>query len=158
MQAFIVPKDFWGNHRKNGDCLEWLGGYIFPKRTPKGYGVIYYGPFRRQIGVHRLAWILEHQQLIPKGMVIRHRCDNTRCYNPDHLVIGTPLDNVDDMINRQREGIRMRVTHCVRGHEYTPENTLIVNLKGRGKQRKCRICKNEESRLYRLKRKNRGIV
>ena len=35
---------------------------------------------------------------IPKGKIIRHLCNNTLCINPTHLLIGTPQDNMDDMI------------------------------------------------------------
>lgn len=82
-----------------------------------------------------------------------HTCDNTKCYNPAHLVIGTQKDNVTDMITKNRHGIRMAVTHCIHGHPYTPENTLYVNVKGRGLVRKCRECKRLESQRYRLKHK-----
>ena len=40
---------------------------------------------------------------IPKGMVIRHKCDNNGCINPEHLEIGTQKDNIHDMINRGRK-------------------------------------------------------
>ena len=40
---------------------------------------------------------------IPKGMLIRHKCDNTWCCNLEHLEIGTPKDNVRDMIERGRD-------------------------------------------------------
>lgn len=40
---------------------------------------------------------------IPKGMLIRHKCDNTSCCNINHLEIGTPYDNVHDMIDRHRD-------------------------------------------------------
>lgn len=40
---------------------------------------------------------------IPKGMLIRHKCDNTWCCNMDHLEIGTPKDNVRDMKERKRD-------------------------------------------------------
>lgn len=39
---------------------------------------------------------------IPKGMVIRHKCDNSYCCNVQHLEIGTQLDNINDMIVRGR--------------------------------------------------------
>ena len=42
---------------------------------------------------------------IPKGMVIRHKCDNPACCNVDHLEIGTWKDNVSDMILRGRSKI-----------------------------------------------------
>ena len=40
---------------------------------------------------------------IPKGMVIRHTCDNPACINIKHLLIGTVQDNSDDMVKRGRQ-------------------------------------------------------
>lgn len=34
--------------------------------------------------------------------VIRHECDNPRCLNPAHLLLGTQLDNVQDSVQRNR--------------------------------------------------------
>jgi len=153
MQVLKTPPGFWDNHLKSGDCWEWQGSKIYPKRSPKGYGVIWHTQYQKQFYVHRLSWILHNGQLISKGMVIMHKCDNTTCYNPEHLIVGTQGDNVDDMLNKKREGIRMRVTHCIHGHQYTPDNTLIHVLRNGTKQRKCRTCKQEESRRYRLKNK-----
>lgn len=36
------------------------------------------------------------------GKVIRHTCDNPRCINPDHLLIGTQADNMRDVSIRRR--------------------------------------------------------
>ena len=52
----------------------------------------------------RLFRVIYEQKygLIPKGMVIRHKCDNPSCCNIEHLEIGTRYDNVQDMIKRGR--------------------------------------------------------
>ena len=40
---------------------------------------------------------------IPEGLVIRHKCDNTKCINIDHLEIGTQYDNIQDTVSRNRQ-------------------------------------------------------
>ena len=37
-----------------------------------------------------------------KGKVVRHKCDNPRCINPEHLELGTYKDNTQDMLSRKR--------------------------------------------------------
>lgn len=37
-----------------------------------------------------------------EGQVVRHKCDNPRCINPEHLEIGTQLENVQDSVQRGR--------------------------------------------------------
>jgi len=43
---------------------------------------------------------------IPEGMVVRHTCDNPHCINPEHLLIGTPKENAEDMVRRNRTVVR----------------------------------------------------
>ncbi len=46
--------------------------------------------------------ILEKRHGCMIGLVARHTCDNRWCINPSHLIPGTSLDNVRDMISRGR--------------------------------------------------------
>lgn len=42
-----------------------------------------------------------------KGKVVRHKCDNPRCINPEHLELGTHKDNTHDMLSRKRNRTRI---------------------------------------------------
>lgn len=67
-----------------------------------GYGILpQNGP---AIRAHRLSYEI-HKGEIPNGMVIRHKCDNPGCVNPDHLEYGTPKQNVRDCLDRGRDSM-----------------------------------------------------
>lgn len=75
-------------------CWEFAG-----RLDPDGYGVITNdrSPYR----AHRAAYE-EWVGPIPSGHVVRHTCDNRQCINPSHLLTGTPADNTQDAVDRQR--------------------------------------------------------
>jgi hypothetical protein len=50
---------------------------------------------------HRVSYAIANGGL-PPGVVVRHKCDNPPCWNPDHLVVGTHADNAGDAVERDR--------------------------------------------------------
>lgn len=107
-----------------------------------GYGVLHVNA--RSYLAHRLAYEASRDEWIPPGQVVRHRCDNPPCVNPDHLELGTQRDNVNDTKARGRLNLHQsRKTHCPQGHEYTPENTYVPPNR---KERQCRECVRKRAR------------
>lgn len=87
-----------------GDCWEWQGS-----RDACGYGCLWVLiDGRRLQRAHRAAWAL-YRGPIPDGMLIRHRCDNPPCCNPDHLELGTYAQNSDDKVARRRQAAGPRL-------------------------------------------------
>ena len=76
--------------------------------APSGRYVRMYGENGdHRIYLHRLMWEAHNAEPIPEDMVVRHTCDNPLCCNPNHLVVGTMKDNVDDMFERGRNPDRV---------------------------------------------------
>lgn len=82
-------------------CHEWTGARQKPgKRKQHPYGITSYR--KKQMNAHRLAKMMEIGGPIPDGKWVLHRCDNPPCCNPTHLYLGSPKDNVHDMVARGR--------------------------------------------------------
>lgn len=82
---------FWSRVDKSGDCWLWTGGL-----ARKGYGHLRW--HRRDLAAHRVAWELTHGS-IPDGLWVLHSCPgggNPRCVRPEHLYLGTAMDNARD--------------------------------------------------------------
>lgn len=81
-------------------CWKWDG-----TKDNRGYGILSGRLGRRskqrKEKAHRVSYELHHGE-IPLGMVVRHKCDNPECTNPNHLETGTQKDNMRDMTERNR--------------------------------------------------------
>lgn len=120
-------------------CWEWIG------LRARGYGV--YEMRGRAVRAHRVSWTICRGP-IAEYLTLDHLCRNRACVNPMHL------EAVSNKVNILRgesfSAENARKTHCPRGHEYTPENTMIRNGK-----RNCRECVRAQHREAQKRYKQR---
>ena len=127
---------------QNG-CWNFMGA----RGKNDGYGRIGMGPRGSGTGLtHRVVYE-HHHGPIPEGLDLDHLCRNRAGCNPEHLEPVTRLVNV----NRGLRGKGYGGTHCKRGHEYTPENTVVTKT-----QRRCRTCQRMRRRAKHHQKKNQA--
>lgn len=87
-------KRFWNKVDIKGpdECWNWLGGL-----TSGGYGAFWGGWYSCR--AHRFSWELTYGPIPYKEKVL-HKCDNIKCVNPNHLYIGSHLNNMTDLTYR----------------------------------------------------------
>lgn len=128
-----IPDRFWAKVNKTETCWLWTA-----QIDAKGYGR--FAVNSRPVRAHRFAF----ERLvgpIPVGLELDHLCRVTSCCNPSHLEAVTPAENKR----------RARKTHCLRGHEFTTENTRPA----RDGTRLCRECRRLHKAAYYLRKKER---
>ena len=65
---------------------------------PNGYGQFHKNG--KTAYAHRVAFELAYDE--PSDCVL-HTCDNRKCVNPEHLFAGSFYDNMNDMVEKQRQ-------------------------------------------------------
>lgn len=76
-------------------CWEWQKCL-----SSNGYGAIHSGTSPTILLNSHVAMFQVIHGPVPKGMVVMHTCDNKPCCNPDHLRLGTYLDNIRDAFDK----------------------------------------------------------
>jgi hypothetical protein len=78
---------------KTDGCWNWTSA------TNGTYGIFWLN--QKQILAHRLSYSVHNNIVLAPSLVIRHKCSNKLCVNPNHLETGTLKDN---SLDRWRDG------------------------------------------------------
>lgn len=89
-----VINRFESKFTKGPSCWNWIAGI-----SNKGYG--YIRVEKKLILAHRLSYLIYNGEF-DFGLCVLHKCDNRKCVNPNHLFLGTRLDNCRDMDFKKR--------------------------------------------------------
>lgn len=89
--------DFWTRLevKQENECWHWKESL-----NKDGYGRVRLNGVLKM--AHRIAYELHTGKNID-GFVAMHICDNPKCCNPNHLVIGTHADNQNDKMQKNRQ-------------------------------------------------------
>ena len=87
-------QSFWSKVNKTEGCWLWTAAI-----NNNGYGVIRVNG--RLVKAHRYSWELVNVR-IPEGLCALHRCDVPACVRPDHLWLGSQVDNMSDKVSKSR--------------------------------------------------------
>ncbi len=104
----IFPKVVKGE--READCWVWTGA----GHARSGHGMFGYNALGRNHTRYVHRWVYEYLvEPIADGKVIDHLCRNTRCCNPQHLEVVTPV--VNTMRGVGRTAVNARKRYCKRG-------------------------------------------
>lgn len=127
-RPYRVP--FW--ERKTittAGCWEWVGS-----KRRYGYGQVYFNG-KSAVKAHRVAWELAYGP-VSDGLCVLHKCDNTACINPDHLFLGSQLDNIRDMNLKGRHGKTGKPKLMATCHPKLPNHAFGL----------CKVCRQRQTR------------
>lgn len=100
-QDIPLEERFWSkvDMRNPFECWPWLAAL---RRKDEGYGAFWING--RHQPASRIAYILIFND-VPVDIQVCHKCDNPNCCNPEHLFVGTNVDNARDRDNKGRGAV-----------------------------------------------------
>lgn len=160
MALEVTKNRFWSKVSIGGsnDCWDWVGA-----KRPSGYGNVRIN--KQYKSAHRVSWEIAYGP-IANGLHVLHACDNTKCCNPRHLMLGTSTANRIDMERKgrgnHRHGNRLRGIRNPNGKLTSEQRERIRSLYIRGVTKQSDIARQfgvsqvTISLIVRQERRNNG--
>lgn len=120
---------------KNGTCWECVSHKFDVAGYPRCQGYD-----KTNMTAHRYVYFLTNGK-ISRSKVIRHSCDNRKCINPDHLLIGTIADNNKDKSIRGRSNRKPVTNGEINGMSKLTKSKVIKILSLKDKLTSYEIAK-----------------
>jgi ribosome-binding protein aMBF1 (putative translation factor) len=99
--------------KSDDECWGWTGSV-----SRGGYGTLWTG--YKNVYIHRLAYSMFLGAIGSSDVC--HRCDNPICSNPQHLFLGTHRENMQDSINKGRQGFQKPgAVELFKKHRWVPK-------------------------------------
>ena len=112
MKRSLKERFFSKVSKSDTGCHEWNGCLM-----PNGYGQFHKDG--KTAYAHRVAFELANGKTTD---FVLHACDNRKCVNPEHLFAGSFNDNMNDMVEKQRQAHGERNGH----HKLTKEQVRQI--------------------------------
>lgn len=135
---------FWSlvDKKSPSECWRWLGC-----RTVDGYGMLGQRNGKKEVRAHRLAYQYAVGP-IPEGLYVCHHCDNRICVNPNHLFLGTNLDNMKDRDRKGRAKIMLGESNGIaKLTETQVRNIRLMYQMGWRQVELCKLYSISDSRI-----------
>jgi len=106
-----------------------------------------------KVKAHILAYRLRYGS--PSlDLVHHHTCENTGCWNPNHI---EPVTNAENIKLSGKQDTHSHITHCPYGHPYSATNTRYKPTKWGGVNRICRECGRNYARQRHVKQRAKDL-
>ena len=149
LEKFYIPEPMSG-------CWIWIGAL-----SGFGYGSFFYDGKREQ--AHRVSYAMAKRITVfsLRGLLLLHSCDNPACINPDHVEIGTQLQNIRQAAARGRlargpkHGTYTKPESRVRGAK---NGNAVLTQKQVDAIRACHLPNNQIALLVGVSRSRIGAI